>query len=244
MTDSSIETTPEAAAEVEVEATDNEAASKITVFRGLLKDECAHHHHSGYTRLIIRRAKLNWKYRCRRCRRRRCGKYKRRIKDPDLDVIQKFCTEENIHVGYDEFSDDIWFETHYVKKSNTNNTNDDDNDDDDDIELDGWDTGGQIIRLFMSAAINSSSRRMIRKPPATLHIEPFYEEDRVNGKKGKACMLYIQARLWTLRVGDTFTVRNKKWSLTKDTVADRVILDILLHLLILTANYLFYFIMD
>jgi len=161
------------------------AESEMSFFRGLFNETVFR----GFTRIIIRRAKLNLKYRRGKWDQKK--KYRRRVKDPDLEVLQTFCSEGGISFGYDGTTDDIWFETR--AKGN-------------DIEMDGWDTGGQIIRLFMAVAINSveDSRR---KAPATLQITPFLEADRgAAGRKGKACMLYVQARMWTLRVGDSFTV--------------------------------------
>lgn len=162
----------------------------MSLFRGLLNESV----HRGFTRLIIRRAKLNWKYRRGNKWDDQKKKYRRRIKDPDLDVLQVFCSEEGIDFGYDGTTDDIWFETHVESEGSKN-----------DIELDGWNTGGQIIRLFLAAAINSVEDSC-RSVPTTLQIAPFLEADRASGRNGKACMLYVQARLWTLRVGDSFTV--------------------------------------
>ena len=68
------------------------------------------------------------------------------------------------------------------------------------------DTGGQAIRMMLTLAMLSGegaggeTKRMV--------LDVFSDEDRKLGKKGKACMLYIQARMWSLEVGQSFTVEN------------------------------------
>ena len=41
---------------------------------------------------------------------------------------------------------------------------------------------------------------------ATLQIILFIEGDRGIGRKGKACMIYVPVRMWTLRVSISFMV--------------------------------------
>lgn len=140
--------------------------------------------------IMLRQAKLNYKYRDYK------GKWKknpkRRIKNPDLTALLHFCTYVTVKLGYELSTNDIWF----VSKNKLN------------FEIDGWNTGGQVIRLLLTLAILDSERELPYNP---LSIEPFPDEKRVpNAKgvipKGKACMLYWQAIWWTLYCGEKFTV--------------------------------------
>ena len=113
-------------------------------------------------RTMLHRAKLNYKYRDYK------GKWKtnpkRRIKDPDLNVLLHFCTYVTVKLGYEPTTNDIWF----VSKNKLN------------FEIDGWDTGGQVIRLLLNLAILDSEREL---PYTPLSIEPFPDEKRVPNAK-------------------------------------------------------------
>ena len=152
--------------------------------------------HPSFTSLVeehmimLKRAKLNYKYRDFK------GKWKtnpkRRIKDRDLEALLHFCNFVTVKLGYEPTTNNIWF----VSKNKLN------------FEIDGWDTGGQVIRLLLTLAILDSEREL---PYTPLSVEPFPDEKRVpNAKgvipKGKACMLYWQAIWWTLYCGERFTV--------------------------------------
>ena len=82
---------------------------------------------------------------------------------------------------YDPETNDLRFDTHVVGDRH--------------IIIDGKDTGGQVVRTAMSLAIKYGGGRSAGL--ADLNIR----------SKGKACMLYVQASMHTLKVGDTFTVK-------------------------------------
>ena len=70
------------------------------------------------------------------------------------------------------------------------------------VLIDGWDKGGQAIRILHTLAINSGTGR--QSSPPTLRLPKFSEENRMRGMKGKAVMLYHQLNLWTLSPGQEF----------------------------------------
>ena len=112
-----------------------------------------------------------------------------RIKEPDLIVLAIFCYHNNMAIGYDKTTNDLWFER---------------NIDGDDIEIDGLDTGGQAIRLLLTLTLLSDKTCKVTFPNILLRL--FNDTDREGGKKGKACMLYIQSVLWSLAIGSSFSV--------------------------------------
>ena len=138
------------------------------------------------TILGIVEAKLNYKYRTRNWR----SKPKARLRGADLDALVHLCEMEDISVFFHPETNTLWFE----KEGLT------------DIKMmHGWDTGGQVIRLILCLIINSNGGR--KNAPSDLILKPFTVADHESGKVGKACMLYIQAVIPTLRVGDSFTVK-------------------------------------
>jgi len=138
-------------------------------------------------RWIIRRSKFNWKYHRGKLNKNKPG----RLKDADLTALLHFAEILGITVGYNKETNDLWFERDVEGE---------------DMEIDGLDTGGQAIRMMLTLAMLSGegpggeTKRMV--------LDVFSDEDRKLGKKGKACMLYIQARMWSLEVGQSFTVEN------------------------------------
>lgn len=139
-------------------------------------------------RWTIRRAKLNWKYRRGAWQK----KQRRRVNEQDINVLAHFVKGLEITVGYDPKNNDLWFERDV---------------DGEDVEMDGWDTGGQLIRLFLTLAIVSGRGRTEEPEPLELPIFRPSEGEREKGKKGKAIMLYVQAAMWSLSVGQSFTVK-------------------------------------
>jgi hypothetical protein len=145
-----------------------------------------------FTRILIKGAKNNWKYRVGKQKK----KYQRRIRDNDIENFKGLAIENNINMGYDETCDDIWFETRVEGAS--------------DIILDGLNTGGQFIRNVIQIAINSGPGREVDL--TSISLPPFFESDRIqiskNGKEirknGKSNMLVgVQMRMWSMRVGDS-----------------------------------------
>jgi len=135
---------------------------------------------SGSLRLGILRAKYNFKYKQRKVK---PGKaLKPRVNKDDLEAIDHMLRGTAVTYSYDPTTNDLWFDTH--THSDTEN----------DIVIDGEDTGGQLIRLFMSLAINKAGGR--EESPAPLRA--------ANDKK--ACMLYVQGVMFTLKVGQSMTV--------------------------------------
>ena len=114
-------------------------------------------------------------------------KYKRRkskkprLNAEDLGVIQHMLQGTNVTHAYDPETNDLCFDTHIEGDQH--------------VVIDGNDTGGQIIRTAMSLAIKYAGGRFA--PLSDLEIQ--------NGAKG--CMLYVQAAMHTLRVGDSFRIR-------------------------------------
>ena len=139
----------------------------------------------GATIIGCEQVKLNYKYRTRGWE----TNNKPRLRKADLDALGRFCESEGINIFYVPHTNTLWFE----KEGAT------------DIKMmHGWDTGGQLIRLMLGLIINSNGGR--KCAPPNLILKPFIDADRASGKVGKACMLYIQAMLTTLRIGDSFTV--------------------------------------
>lgn len=162
----------------------------MSLFQGHLADAPF----TKFTRIIIESAKDNWKYR----RGKPKNKYKRRVRDPDVEQFHALARENGLNMGYDASCDTIWFETRVEGE---------------DLVLSGKDTGGQFIRTMIQIAINSGEGRQVPLAPVTL--PPFFEKDRIQvtktgkeiRKNGKSNMLVgVQMRMYTMRVGDTITI--------------------------------------
>ena len=132
-------------------------------------------------RVTLRRAKFNFKY-------RRQKKQKPRLKADDIAAYEHLLqgTRTPVRFGYDPETNDLWFDTH----THTHSTGDEGGD----IDFDGFDTGGQVIRWWLQWVIRQAGGRVVA--PTTMMIP----------SDGKACMLYIQAVMYTLAVGESFTV--------------------------------------
>ena len=113
-----------------------------------------------------------------------------RLTNKDIIILAHFCQEYNIIVGYEKKSNTLWFEN-----ENENPIT---------YRISGYMSGGQLIRLIMTNVVNS----MDRKTPThtSLKLNPYSLLDKTNGTVGKASMLFVQAKLWTLNIGDTFIV--------------------------------------
>lgn len=128
-------------------------------------------------RITIRRAKLNYKYK----RRRKTQKQRPRLNDDDTSVLTHMLQRTRVRFGYDPTTNDLWFDTPIPGN---------------DIDFDGLDTGGQTIRFWLQYSVLHSGGRS-DGPPAPLTVT----------SDGKACMLYVQACMFTLAVGESFVVR-------------------------------------
>jgi hypothetical protein len=113
-----------------------------------------------------------------------------RLTNKDLIILSHFCQEYGIVVGYDKKINTLWFEN-----ENKNPIT---------FKISGNMTGGQLIRLIMTNVINS----MDRKTPtqSSLKLNPYSLWDKTNGTVDKASMLFVQGKMWTLNIGDTFIV--------------------------------------
>ena len=111
---------------------------------------------------------------------RRQKKQKPRLKGDDVAAYEHLLAGTGVGFGYDPETNDLWFHTPVEGL---------------DIEFDGLDTGGQVIRFWLQWVICRSGGR--EGPPATMALP----------SKGKACMLYVQAVMYTLKVGQSFTVQ-------------------------------------
>jgi hypothetical protein len=114
-------------------------------------------------------------------------KYKRRkgnkprLNQDDLGAILHMLQGTRVTHTYNPSTNDLCFDTHTVGG--------------DSLFIDGEDTGGQVIRTAIALAIGISGGRSI--PLGMLQIH----------SAEKACMLYVQAAMHTLKPGDSFTVR-------------------------------------
>lgn len=122
-------------------------------------------------------------------------KYTRKRKRPrlsklDLDILYQFCNPEDIEIVYDSKTNNLQFEKPGVTEYHT---------------INGYQTGGQLIRLWLALTINSGMGRQTN--PSDIVLKPFTKQERESGRIGKSNMLYVQAVIFTLRVGDTFTVK-------------------------------------
>lgn len=150
---------------------------------------------SSFCKIIVKGAKNTEKYR-REALRKNSSTYVRRFRDSDIEQFSKLCEEHNINWGYDPSCDDIWFETKVLGK---------------DMILQGYNTGGQFLRLLLQLAIKSGEG--VTKPLNKLELKPFTQKDRFMvtkkgktiRKNGKSCTSSgSQARMWILRKGDSF----------------------------------------
>mmetsp|Transcript_4791 Transcript_4791/g.10117 ORF Transcript_4791/g.10117 Transcript_4791/m.10117 type:complete len:284 (-) Transcript_4791:276-1127(-) len=111
---------------------------------------------------------------------KRRKKQKPRLNDDDTSAIAHMLQRTKVHFGYDVVTGNLWFDTP-IKG--------------DDIEFDGLDTGGQVIRWWLQWSIVRSGGR--DGPPESLRVY----------SNGKACMLYVQASMFTLEEGESFVVQ-------------------------------------
>jgi len=111
---------------------------------------------------------------------KKAKKTRPRLNADDMAAIELMLEGTRATYTYDPETNDLCFDTHVAGDSN--------------IIIDGLDTGGQVIRTALSLAINISGGRVA--PLRVLEI----------GSPQKACMLYVQAAMHTLKVGDSFTI--------------------------------------
>lgn len=107
-------------------------------------------------------------------------KDKPRLNRDDIRACKHLLNETGVRFGFDPKSNNVWFAILVEGKS---------------FEFDGLDTGGQVIRFWLQWAILKAGGR--NGPPEPMTIT----------SSGKACMLYIQAVMYTLRIGESFTVK-------------------------------------
>ena len=110
---------------------------------------------------------------------RRKKKQKPRLKADDIHAYQHFLKGTNILFDYDPASNNVSFTTSIAGTS---------------IEFDGLNTGGQVIRFWLQWVVCKSGGRRGALETFTIPSD------------GKACMLYVQAVMYTLKVGEWFTV--------------------------------------
>ena len=114
-------------------------------------------------------------------------KYKRRkgnkprLNADDLDAIEHMLHGTRVTHTYDPATNDLCFNTRTAGSGS--------------LVIDGEDTGGQVIRTAIALAIRISGGRSM--PLGMLQLR----------SAEKACMLYVQAAMHTLKPGDAFTVR-------------------------------------
>jgi hypothetical protein len=157
------------------------------IFKGKL-DDCER---TG-KRWIIRRAKCNSKYRDRK------GKWlkvpnKPRIKQPDLDAFLHFAKGLDITIGFESDSNTFWLE----RDGDVSGP---------DEEYDGWDTGGQAMRLLFNLVF--LSKKGTKLDTNEFIITTF---NREKGMKGKASMLYVQLIMWLLDINEEYIFRGGDW---------------------------------
>lgn len=153
----------------------------MTLFKGNFAD----FQRTGNLIIKINRVKLNYTYRRRKNWQ---NKQNPRIKEFDLGKYEEFCNEMNVNLGYDGKTNDFWVELKDFPG--------------DVIEINGWNTGGQLVRAVLQIAANSGNGRT--NTPQKLELEPFKQSEKT--KNGKSSMLQgTQTRIWTLRVNDTFS---------------------------------------
>lgn len=133
---------------------------------------------SATIRVVLLRAKFNNKYKKRK------GKSKPRINRDDLNVLTLMSQHTLVTFEYNQDTNDLVFDTHISPSDELKN----------DIIVDGEDTGGQIVRTCLQLAIQISGGRRASLP--TLEIP----------SREKACMLYVQASMFTLEIGESFTI--------------------------------------
>ena len=155
----------------------------------------------------IRDGKLNWKYKKEYYKNKAKGKYKRRIKEGDIENMKSLCQLYGVQFAYDPSNDDYCFYEHLDKDSTEGLSG---------IDESGENTGGQLMRMNYAIAANSIRRSAqaqqtqeeVQEPPRHLffNLKVFIKNPEKPKEKGKASMHFVQAVLPTLKVGDSFTI--------------------------------------
>ena len=131
-------------------------------------------------KVVLLRAKYNHKYKKRK-------KLKPRINQDDLNVLHLMVQHTNVTFDYNPTTNDLIFDTHAAPSDEWQQ----------DIVVDGEDTGGQIVRTCLQLAVQiSGGRQTPGGAPPLLEIP----------SKDKACMLYVQASMYTLEIGGSFMI--------------------------------------
>jgi hypothetical protein len=138
-------------------------------------------------KVILRRAKFNWKYKKRK-------KAKPRLNSDDLTVVAHMLKGTNVTFTYDPATNDLIFDTHTVATPATSSSSTVAGSGD--LEIDGLDTGGQVVRSALQLAVLMAGGRSVDQPLGDLHVR----------SAGKACLLYVQGSMYTLKVGESFSI--------------------------------------
>ena len=142
-------------------------------------------------------AKYNYKYRMGEEKR---GKKKNphqrpRLNQDDINFYNHFVQGSGVSFDYDPSTNNIIFQPSSSSSTIGTESNNDHNRPRRSVEIDGFDTGGQVIRFLLNWSI-----REYGKYPSSL-LQTYTART-----KGKGIMLYVQAALLRLQVGESFTV--------------------------------------
>ena len=109
------------------------------------------------------------------------------INQDDLNVLHLMVQHTRVTFDYNPTTNDLIFDTHAAPSDKWQ----------EDIVVDGEDTGGQIVRTCLQLAVQiSGGRQTLGGAPPLLEIP----------SKDKACMLYVQASMYTLEIGGSFMI--------------------------------------
>ena len=142
-------------------------------------------------------AKYNYKYRMGEEKR---GKKKNphqrpRLNQDDINFYNHFIQGSGVSFDYDPGTNNLIFQPSSSSSTIGTESNNDHNRPRRSVEIDGFDTGGQVIRFLLNWSI-----REYGKYPSSL-LQTYTART-----KGKGIMLYVQAALLRLQVGESFTV--------------------------------------
>jgi len=145
----------------------------------------------------IKDGKLNWKYKKEYYKNKAKGKYRRRIREGDIDNMKKLCELYGVQFAYNPRNDDYCFYEH-IRMDSTNHG----------IDESGENTGGQLMRMNYAISANSIRRCILSEPPRHLffNLKAFVKNPDKPNEKGKASMHFVQAVLPTLKIGESFTI--------------------------------------
>lgn len=140
---------------------------------------------TDFRRIIIRGAKNTWDRRGRQnkanekaLKKGKPAKHLRRIPDDDIKLYQQLAKYTGMNWAYDPLTDDIMFETKEKGE---------------DVELDGFDTGGQLVRSVLSMGL-------FARCPSNFHLVLEIHNEL------KATALALQSAWWVIPVDSSISI--------------------------------------